>query len=111
MSLIKRHLLVDTLGLIQAVVIHEADFQDPEGAWFLIAKMSGRFPRLRKMWADGRYRSLVRVMERLFGCDLEIVRRSPNDRGFVVQPKRWIVERTFGWLCRYRRLTRDYEEQ
>jgi putative transposase len=107
----KRHLLVDTLGLIQAVVVHEADFQDPEGAWFLIAKMVGRFPRLQKMWADGRYKGLVATMGRLFGCDLEIVSRSPQARGFSVLPKRWIVERTFGWLGRYRRLTREYEEQ
>ena len=104
-------MLVDTLGLIQTLVVHEGDFQDPEGAWFLIAKMAGRFPRLTKMWADSRYTGLVETMARLFGCDLEIVRRSPQARGFEVQPKRWIVERTFGWLCRYRRLTRDYEEQ
>ena len=104
-------MLVDTLGLIQEVVVHEADFQDPVGAWFLIARMVGRFPRLEKMWADGRYKGLVATMARLFGCYLEIVSRSPAARGFEVLPKRWIVERTFGWLGRYRRLTREYEEQ
>jgi putative transposase len=102
---------VDTLGLIQELVVHEADYQDGEGAWWLLAKLPGRFPRLQKMWADRRYARLVGAMHRLLGCDLEIVRRSPAARGFEVQPKRWIVERTFGWLCRYRRLTRDYEEQ
>jgi len=107
----KRHLVVDTLGLIQALVVHEADVQDGQGAWLLLGQMGGRFPRLQKMWADSRYASLVEVMKRRFGCELEIVKRSPEAKGFVIQPHRWIVERTFGWLGRYRRLSKEYEEQ
>lgn len=107
----KRHLLVDTLGLVQSLVVHRADLQDGEGAWLLLGRMWGRFPRLKKVWADCRYASLVEVMAEAFHCQLEIVRRSPQARGFAVQPHRWIVERTFGWLGRYRRLSKDYEEQ
>ena len=102
---------MDTLGLIQVVVVHEAHLQDGEGAWLVLGRMWGRFPRLKKVWADLRYPSLVGVMKRVFGCDLEIVRRSARAQGFEVQPHRWIVERTFGWLGRYRRLSKDYEEQ
>jgi putative transposase len=102
---------VDTLGLVQRLVVHRADLQDGEGAWLLLGRMWGGFPRLKKVWADCRYASLVGVMPEAFHCELEIVRRSPEARGFEVQPHRWIVERTFGWLGRYRRLSKDYEEQ
>ena len=107
----KRHIVVDTLGLIHALQVHAADLQDPEGAWYLLAQMWERFPRLQKMWADSRYTSLVGVLLRQFGCDLEIVKRSPGVKGFEVLPHRWIVERTFGWLGRSRRLSKDYEER
>lgn len=107
----KRHIVVDTLGMIHALRVHEADIQDPEGAWYLLLQMWERFPRLKKMWADSRYASLVGVLARQFGCDLEIVRRSPEAKGFEVLPHRWIVERTLGWLGRNRRLSKEYEEQ
>jgi putative transposase len=107
----KRHLVVDTLGLIHALTVHEADIQDGLGAWWLLAQLWERFPRLQKLWADSRYASLVGVLERQFACELEIVKRSPEARGFEVLPHRWIVERTFGWFGRYRRLSKDYEAQ
>ena len=97
--------------MIHALRVHEADIQDPEGAWYLLQQMWERFPRLQKMWADSRYASLAGVLERLFGCDLEIVKRSPEAKGFEVVPHRWIVERTFGWFGRERRLSKEYEER
>ena len=102
---------MDTLGLIQALVVHEADFQDYEGAWLVFALLAEGCPRLKKLWADSRYQAVVKVAERVFGWDLEIVKRRPEAVGFEVQPKRWIVERTLAWLGRYRRLSKEYEEQ
>ncbi len=107
----KRHIVVDTLGLLLAVVVHAANIQDGAGAKLVLARMQGRFPRLRKIWADGAYRGgLIAWTHQLLGCVLEIVKRSDDQTGFVVLPKRWIVERTFGWFGRYRRLSKDYEE-
>lgn len=107
----KRHIVVDTLGMIHALQVHEADIQDPDGAWYLLLQMWERFPRLKKMWADSRYAGLVGVLQRQFGCELEIVKRSAGAKGFEVLHHRWIVERTFGWLGRNRRLSKEYEEQ
>jgi putative transposase len=92
-------------------VVHRASFQDGAGAWLLLAKMWQNFPRLKKIWADSRYSSLEEGLAEKFDCELEIVRRRPEAKGFEVQPKRWIVERTFGWLGRYRRLSKDDEER
>jgi len=104
--------VVDTLGLLLAVVVHAANIQDGAGAKLVLARMQGRFPRLRTIWADGAYRGgLIAWTHELLGCVLEIVKRSDDQKGFVVLPKRWIVERTFGWFGRYRRLSKDYEEQ
>jgi len=103
--------VVDTLGLLLVVVVHAANIQDGTGAKLVLARMQGRFPRLRKIWADGAYRGgLIAWTQALLGCILEIVTRSDDQKGFVVLPKRWIVERTFGWFGRYRRLRKDYEE-
>ena len=107
----KRHIAVDTLGLILAVVVHAAHIQDYDGAWLVFAKLRGRFPRLTKLWADSRYQHVVKAAQRVFGWVLEIVKRSPGAQGFEVLPKRWIVERTLGWLGRSRRLSKDYEER
>jgi putative transposase len=110
----KRHILVDTLGLLLAVVVHPADVQDRDGAKLLLAALANRFLRLRKIWADGGYAGqLVTWVRRLRGTfrpiDMEIIKRSDVARGFVVLPRRWVVERTFGWLGRQRRLSKDYE--
>ena len=104
--------MVDTLGLILAVVVHAANIQDREGAKPTLSQLMGRFPRLRLIWADGGYQGLLVdwVAERL-DCLLEIVSRSLEAVGFRVLPHRWIVERTFAWLGRYRRLSKDYESQ
>ena len=106
----KRHLIVDTLGLILVVVVHAADIQDRDGAKLAFHKLRGRFHRLQLIWADGGYAGkLVDWVKDTFRWTLEIVKRSDDLSGFVVLPKRWIVERTFGWLGRYRRLSKDYE--
>jgi len=110
----KRHLLVDTLGLIVAVLVTPADVQDRDGARRLLVWLAQQASRLRLIWADGGYtgapvawlwglRSRRRVR-------LEVVKRPDQQRGFAVVRKRWIVERTFGWLMKQRRLRCDYEQ-
>jgi putative transposase len=109
----KRHLAVDTLGLILTMVITSAAVQDRDAAKTLIRTLLGLFGRLQIIWADGGYLgALVQWVKGLrpFGkLHLEIVRRCDRSAGFKVLPKRWIVERTFGWLVKSRRLGRDYE--
>lgn len=106
--------MVDTLGLIVALVVHAASLQDRDGAKLVLeklqAKSKGRrlFPRLKLIWADGGYAGQLIDWAKCFGrWALEIVKRSAA--GFAVLPKRWIVERTFAWLGKYRRLSKDYE--
>lgn len=97
--------------MILAVVVHCAGIQDRDGAKRVLAKLRGAFPRLRLIWADGAYAGqLVEWVAAVGGWLLAIVKRSAEAQGFVVQPHRWIVERTFGWLSKYRRLAKDYEE-
>jgi putative transposase len=106
----KRHVLVDVLGLILAVVVHPANIQDRDGARLVFERVRGLFPRLKKVWADGAYAGqLVDWVKSSLRWVLEIVSRPAEARGFEVLPRRWIVERTFGWFNRYRRLSKDYE--
>jgi putative transposase len=108
----KRHLLVDTLGLLLSVYVSPADVQDRGGAQGLLAGLKPLLPRLKKIWADGAYsgEKLAGWCQEQGGWELEIVeRRSADTEGFVVLPRRWIVERTLGWLMRNRRLSKDYE--
>jgi putative transposase len=109
----KRHVAVDCLGLLLAVMITPAATQDRDAARPLIQTLVGMFGRLQIIWADGGYLgALVSWVKQLrpFGkLRLEVVRRCDHTRGFKVLPKRWIVERTFGWLVKSRRLCRDYE--
>jgi putative transposase len=106
----KRHILVDTLGLVLVVMVLTADIQDRDGAKLLFEKVKARFPRLQLIWADGGYAGkLVAWVQRVCHWVLAIVKRSDDVKGFVVLPHRWIVERTFGWLNRWRRLSKDYE--
>ena len=106
----KRHLAVDTLGLIIAVVVHCAGLQDRDGAKLVCEKLQGRFPRLKLIWADGAYTAVVGWVAAFAGWVLEIVKHSVPVHTFVVLPRRWVVERTFAWLMKFRRLSRDYEE-
>lgn len=109
----KRHLAVDTLGLMLSIMITSAAVPDRDAARNLIQGLVEMFGRLQLIWADGGYLgTLVQWVKQLrpFGrLRLEIVRRCDKAKGFKVLPKRWIVERTFGWLYKSRRLCRDYE--
>ena len=106
-------MLVDVLGLVLAVVVHPADVQDRDGAKLVLEKSKHSFSRLRLIWADGGYAGkLLEWVRSLRGqrrLRLEIVKRSDDVKGFKVLPRRWVVERTFGWLGRNRRLSKDYE--
>jgi putative transposase len=104
----KRHAIVDTLGLLLALVVTGAEVQDRDGGVLAMKRMEWTQPRMSKIWADSAYRGVEREARWLCHADLEIVSRVGP--GFVVQPKRWIVERTFGWFNRYRRLSKDYEK-
>ena len=108
----KRHLLVDTLGLLWGVLVTEADMPDREGALRLLLMVRGLLPRLQRIWADGGYRGdFIACIQRLCQWTVEIVLRSDTAVGFQVLPKRWVVERTFAWFFHSRRLTKDYEYQ
>lgn len=108
----KRHLLVDTLGLVLVAWMSTADVQDRDATAALFPLAAEQFPSLQTVWADAAYQGpRVELFAQQSGLQLQVVKRSEQDRGFVVQPKRWIVERTFGWLSRERRLARDYERQ
>jgi putative transposase len=105
----KRHILVDTLGLLIAVVVTPASVQDRDGADLVFQEARGE-TRLELIWADGGYAGkLVETTREMFGWKLEIVKRSDNVQGFQILPHRWIVERTFGWLGRYRLFCREHE--
>jgi putative transposase len=107
----KRHILVDTLGLLIAVVVTSAAVQDYHGAVPVLDRVKGRCPRLKLIWADGIYEKpwLIDWVREECGWELQVTKRSDKTKGFKVVPKRWVVERTFGWLGRYRRLSKDYE--
>ena len=107
----KRHIVVDTLGLLLAVAVHPANIQDRDGAKLVLKRMLGQYPRLKVIWADGAYGGkLVQWAKEVGGWSLDLVRRSSKQRTFQVLPRRWVVERTFGWLNLQRRLSKDYED-
>jgi putative transposase len=108
----KRHILVDTLGLLLSVVVHPADIQDRDGAALVLNKRTRRlFPFIERIYADGGYQGpRVRAAAARTGTwKIEIIKRSDIAKGFVVLPKRWVVERTLAWISRNRRLSRDFE--
>ena len=108
----KRHILVDTLGLLLHAIVHPADIQDRDGGIMLLATLFGALPFLTKLFADAAYQgpqfngALAKILPAL---KTAIVKRSDHATGFVVLPKRWIVERTLAWLNRCRRLAKDWE--
>lgn len=107
----KIHALVDTLGLPMRVVIHSAGVQDRDGAGRVLDKIRRRFPWLERIWADGGYkaRQVDAAVAKSPPLRVEIVKRTDDMKGFVVLPRRWVVERTFSWFARNRRLAKDYE--
>jgi putative transposase len=113
---VKRHVIVDTMGLLLGVMVTPASIQDRDGARLLLERCLGFFDRLQKVWADSGYHAhaLIEWVASLFPqrpLVLEIVRRLEGVGGFVVLPKRWIVERTLAWLVKRRRLARHYEQR
>ncbi len=107
----KRHLLVDTEGLIVRAVVLPADIPDRDGARDVCHVAAPICPQLEHLWADRAYAGfLVDWMRDEYGWRLEIVSKPSDQAGFVVHPRRWVVERTFAWLGTYRRLSKDYEE-
>jgi transposase len=128
----KRHIIVDTTGLVLKVVIHAADIQDREGVQLLLEPIKGVFPRMKKVWVDQGYTGKGREwIEQEMGWEVEVVRHAPRPRGMWVWPgmeiseemlaafrrpkgfrhlpRRWVVERTFAWIGRNRRMSKDYE--
>ena len=105
----KRHILVDTMGLLLSVVVHPADVQDRDGAFQLLRRARRLFPFIEGIFADGGYagKKMALVVWRTGAWRLRIVK--PDGAGFEVLPKRWIVERTFAWISRNRHLARDFE--
>ena len=106
----KRHILVDTLGLLLAVVVTSAALSDPAGAKLLLRRLGGGCKKLRRIWIDGTYRGhLLEWVLLHFHFVLQPVVRSAGQKGFAVLPRRWVVERTFAWFTQCRRLGKDYE--
>lgn len=108
----KRHILTDTSGLLVGAIIHTADIQDRDGAPSVLAAIRASFPWLRHIFADGAYAG-EKLQTALVGqgeWTFEIIKRSDTAKGFELLPRRWVVERTFAWFGRNRRLTKDFEE-
>ena len=106
----KRHVLVDTLGLLWGLAVTPANVSDKAGARGVLERVRGRLPRLRLIWADTNYGgTLPGWVKGTCGWVLAVVAKLAGQTTFVVLPRRWVVERTFGWLVRYRRLGKDYE--
>ena len=101
---------MDTQGLLLGVVVHAADVQDADGLHGLLRRVKPLYPWLRTVFADSIYNRVAALLACfLFGLALVVVRRAAGSTGFVVQPRRWVVERSLGWFGRWRRLSKDYE--
>ena len=113
----KRHIVVDVLGLLLTVVVHSAGIPDGTGGKLVLQRLfecikrnvHNRWCRLKLIWADGAYEDIGAYVRQQFGWTVEVVRRPPDAKGFTVLSRRWVVERSFGWFGRYRRLGRDFE--
>lgn len=112
----KRHIVTDTLGLLLVVMVTSASVQDRHGGKAILQLLAARFSSIALIWADAGYANqidsgLVTWARTAASIVLQIVKRSDDVKGFQVLPRRWVVERTFGWLIRSRRLSRDYERR
>lgn len=113
----KRHIVVDTFGFILMVVVHSASELDEKAGWHLLQRLFDHFMhcvypgccRLKIVRADGGYEHIVQSVKAAWGWTMEVIKRAPDAKGFQLLPKRWVVERTFAWLGKFRRLSKDYE--
>ena len=108
----KRHILTDTIGLLVGAIVHPGDVQDRDGAPWLLESVRDAFPWLRHVFADAAYagEKLDNALKKIGEWTIEVVKRCDADKGFVLLPRRWVVERTFAWLNRNRRrLAKDFE--
>jgi transposase len=106
----KRHIAVDTGGLLLAVVVTIAGIQDRDAAHRLLTALTGRFSTISLIWADGGYAGRLIIWARkVLSLTVEVVKRTDEVKGFTVLPRRWVVERTFAWISKFRRCVRDYE--
>jgi putative transposase len=109
----KRHIVVDTMGYLLIVVVHAANLYDGHAAREVLTALFSGINTIKKIWADGTYRGeeFIQWVSDQFGCVLEVVKKKSTGKGFGVLPRRWVVERTFAWLGRFRRLSREYERK
>ena len=109
----KRHIVVDTIGCLIVVLVHAANVYDGRAAREVLTALFSGVDTIKKIWADGAYKGeeFIRWVKAQFGCVLEVVEKKKTGRGFQVLPRRWVVERTFAWLGRSRRLSKDYERK
>lgn len=105
----KRHLATDVLGLLLVVLVTAASVQDTPGGRAVVREVAARHPGVRVAWADSAYRRSVAEAGAAAGIDVRVVRKEPGQKGFAPLPRRWVIERTIGWLMLHRRLARDYE--
>jgi putative transposase len=106
----KRHILVDVLGLLLGVLITPANIQDRDIGAVLVRQVHREFPTIRTVWVDGIYDGEVIARAAAdTGINIEMIKRTDNQKGFKLLPKRWVVERTFGWFGKYRLLSKEYE--
>jgi transposase len=105
----KRHIATDTLGLLLVLLVTAASVQDTTGGRDVVEQLAARHPGVVKAWADSGYKRSVIELGAAHGIDIEVVSKDPGQKGFVPLPRRWAVERTFGWWMLHRRLARDYE--
>jgi transposase len=106
----KRHIVVDTIGMLLVVMVTTAAVQDRDGGRGILKRLAATIGSVRHVFADGGYQGqLVAIAKRAWAITVEVVRKPADQRGFAVLPRRWVVERTFSWLMRQRRLVRDYE--
>ena len=107
----KRHIAVDTQGLLWGLVVHAAGDHETQWALQLLAPIASRLDRVKTVFADQAYRGLEEALDGEFGWTLQVVESDQEDSGFSVDPERWIVERTYGWFGGWRRLDREYERR
>jgi transposase len=105
----KRHIATDTLGLLLVLLVTAASVQDTTGGRDVVRELAARQPGVVKAWADSGYKRSVIETGATHGIDVQVVSKEPGQKGFTPLPKRWAVERTFGWFMLHRRLARDYE--